>query len=130
MSQTKRKFIILLLFSCCVLIIFVLKIAGGLSAVGMRAGEVGIPHVWTKENEKIHSSITQVLETEDALYLVYGYQSIIQAYSLDGAYLYSVCVYNYNNGRTEIAYSKSKDVLYISDKRHNIYTFSGENFLE
>ena len=129
MSKARGKLIILLVLLALILGVFVIKLAGGLNGSRMKADTVGTPLVWNQENATINSSITQVLETKDTLFLVYGYKSIVQSYSLEGTYLYTISVYDFNNGRTEIAYNKNKDILYISDKRHNIYAFSGEEFL-
>lgn len=129
MAKTRVKLIILAVLSALIMGILSIRLVGGLSGSGMKADTAGLPLVWNQENAVINSSITQVLETKDTLFLVYGYKSIVQAYSLEGTYLYTVSVYNYNNGRTEIVYNKNEDILYISDKRHNVYAFSGEDFL-
>lgn len=130
MSKVRVRLAVLFFLSIIVLGVFILKIAGGLSQKVVTANTVGTPLVLDQENHLINSSITQVLETKDAIFLVYGYKSIVQVYSLEGTYLYTLSVYNYLNGRTELAFSESVDVLYISDKRHNMYAFSGEDFLE
>lgn len=130
MSKVRVRLVVLFFLSILVLGVFILKIVGGLSQKLVTANTVGTPLVLDQENNLINSSITQVLETKGAIFLVYGYKSIVQAYSLEGTYLYTLLVYNYINGRTEIAFSESEDVLYISDKRHNMYAFSGEDFLE
>lgn len=130
MSKVRVRLAVLFFLSIIVLGVFILKIAGGLRQKVVTANTVGTPLVLDQENHLINSSITQVLETKDAIFLVYGYKSIVQVYSLEGTYLYTLSVYNYLNGRTELAFSESVDVLYISDKRHNMYAFSGEDFLE
>lgn len=130
MSKVRVRFVVLFILSILVLGVFILKIVGGLSQKVVTSSTVGTPLVLDQENDLINSSITQVLETKDAIFLVYGYKSIVQAYSLEGTYLYTLSVYNYSNGRTEIAFSESEDVLYISDKHLNMYAFSGAEFLE
>lgn len=130
MSKVSVRLVVLFLLSILILGVFILKFAGGLSQKVVTAKTVGMPLVLNQENDLINSSITQVLETKDAIFLVYGYKSIVQAYTLEGTYLYTVSVYDYLNGRTEVAYSESEDVLYISDKHLNMYAFSGHDFLE
>lgn len=130
MSKVRVRLVVLFFLSIIVLGVFIIKIAGELSQKVVTANTVGTPLVLDQESLLINSSITQVLETKDAIFLVYGYKSIVQVYSLEGTYLYTLSVYNYLNGRTEIAISENVDVLYISDKRHNMYAFSGEDFLE
>ena len=129
MAKARGTLVILLVLMSLILGIFAFKLAGGLLRSVETADTVGTPLVSDQEAAVVNASVTQVLETEDTLYMVYGHKSIVEAYSLDGAYLYTISVYNHINGRTEIAYSKSKDVLYISDKRRNMYTFSGKAYL-
>lgn len=129
MAKARGKLIILLVLMSLVFGIFAVKLAGGLLRSVAIADTVGTPLVSDQEAAVVNASVTQVLETEDTLYLVYGYKSVVEAYSLDGAYLYTISVCNHLNGRTEIAYSKSEDVLYISDKHRNLYAFSGKDYL-
>lgn len=129
MAKARAKLIILMVLMSLILGIFAFKLAGGLLRSVATANTVGTPLVSDQEAAVVNASVTQVLETKDTLYLVYGYKSIVEAYSLDGAYLYTISVCNHLSGLTEIAYSKSKDVLYISDKRRNMYTFSGKEYL-
>ena len=128
MTKVNLKLIVLLILMFLVLSIFIIKIVGGLSWKERTASTVGTPLVLKQENDIVNSSITQVLESKDIIFLVYGYKSIVQAYSLEGTYLYTLSVYNYLNGRAEIAFNK--DSLYISDKRHNMYVFLGEECVE
>lgn len=130
MSKIRGKLILLLILYLLMFIVVIIKFTDGLIWRVERATTVGIPLISNQENAIVNSTITQVLETKDTIFLVYGYKSIVQAYSPEGTYLYTLSVYNGLTGLTEIAYSKSNDVLYVSDKRRNMYAFSGEDYLE
>ena len=124
MNRSKAKLVVLLALSLLVGCTFILKLIGNLGQRKLNAREVGSPIVSTQDCGFISSSITQILTDEANIYLVYGYRSIVQVYSLDGTYQYTLAVYNHNNGRTEIGVND--DILYIRDKINNIYLFSEE----
>lgn len=129
MSKTYVKLIILLVLMALILGVFLLKIAGQQSQRTNIASTLGNPHVLlNQENNNLNSSITQVVEYKDYIFLVYGYESIVQVYSLEGIYQYALSVYNYSNGRAEIAIDN--DVLYLCDKHRNMYAFRGKAFIE
>ena len=79
MSKVRVRLAVLFFLSIIVLGVFILKIAGGLRQKVVTANTVGTPLVLDQENHLINSSITQVLETKDAIFPVYGYKSIVQS---------------------------------------------------
>ena len=80
------------------------------------------------ENYSFHSGIKQIVSDSNSIYVLFGSRGIVNAYSKNGEYQYSVAVYDYKNGRVKIAVDEDK--LYIQDKANNIYVFLGKEFLE
>jgi len=119
-----------LVFICMLLlgITFLLDIVGGIVPAGLIAGAVGFPVVSNDYPEYHCTDITQIITDENYLYVASGHKSIVQVFTLDGTYVRTISVYNYNNGRMELALKD--DVLYIRDKHHNLYLFSDGELLE
>ena len=123
MNRSKAKLVVLLVLSLLAACTFILKLIGNLGQQKLHVSEVGASIATTQNCGSISSSITQIQADNDNIYLVYGYKSIVQVYSLDGTCQYTLAVYNHNNGRTKIAIKDN--ILYICDKINNIYLFSG-----
>jgi len=80
------------------------------------------------EKDYFYSGIKQVVAGENCIYVVFGSRGIVNVYSKNGKYQYSVAVYDYRNGRVKIAIVEEE--LYIRDKVNNVYIFSGEELLQ
>lgn len=119
-----------LVFICMLLlgITFLLDIVGGIVPAGLIAGAVGFPVVSNDYPEYHCTDITQIITDENYLYVASGHKSIVQVFTLDGTYVRTISVYNYNNGRMELALKDN--ILLIRDKRHNLYLFSDGELLE
>jgi hypothetical protein len=128
MKSAKVRLSIILV---CILLLdatFVADLLGRMVPLELVAKTVGIPLISNSNCEYRCTDITQVVEGGNHLYVLSGHKSIVQVYTLEGTYVHTISVYNYHNGRTELALKE--DVLYISDKHHNLYLFSGGQFLE
>ena len=127
MNWMKLKIRLVLLCTVLIGCSFVLDALGSIRPAELAAHAEGVPTVVRRENDLICTGISQVVADEDQIYVLFGTYGVVQAYTTEGEYLYSVSVYNHSNGRTQIA---AKDgCLYIRDKRHNIYQFSDGEFL-
>jgi len=119
-----------LVFICMLLlgITFLLDIVGVIVPAGLIAGAVGFPVVSNDYPEYHCTDITQIITDENYLYVASGHKSIVQVFTLDGTYVRTISVYNYNNGRMELALKDN--ILLIRDKHHNLYLFSDGELLE
>lgn len=128
MKQAKIKLTLILLCTLLIGCSSLLDIIGMLRPAELAAPAEGTPTIVTRKNELLTTGISQVVADEDQIYVLFGTYGVVQAYTPEGDYLYSVSVYNHRNGRTEIM---AKDgCLYIRDKHHNVYIFSEGKFLE
>jgi len=128
--MNRMKWKIRLIFLCLILIgcSFILDAVALIRPAGLAARAEGSPIVVKRKNDLLCTGISQIVADEDRIYILFGHYRVVQAYTTEGQYLYSVSVYNHSNGRTRIA---AKDgCLYIQDKHENIYVFSDGEFLE
>lgn len=85
------------------------------------------PVIIVRDDEFLFAGITQIAADEENIYVLFGSYSVVQVYSPDGNYKYSVAVYNHNNGRTRIAAKNGS--LYICDKQDNLYQIQNGEFI-
>jgi hypothetical protein len=125
-----NKIRLFVLIFCYVLIcsIFILNVTGLILPLELAGASEGKPKVLIRKTDLIFSDIRQIISDDDSIYLLFGQYGVVQAYSYDGRYKYSISVYDHLNGRTEIA--SDGELLYISDKVGNIYSFSDGIFFE
>lgn len=128
MNRMKLKIGLVLL---CILLIgcsFLLDAVAMIRPAELAAPTEGVPTVVKRKNDLLCTGISQIVADEDRIYVLFGTYSVVQAYTAEGEYLYSVSVYNHSNGGTQIA---AKDgCLYIRDKRHNLYILSDGKLIE
>lgn len=115
------RFRILMLAVLWILIVglFAMNVFGMICPSGLVAYAEGNPIVTVRESEFLCTGISQVVSDDENLYVLFGNYGVVQAYTLDGVYRYTISVYNHANGRTEIAVLKNR--LYIEDKVSNLY---------
>lgn len=122
MKQAKIKLTLILLCTFLIGCSFILDIISMIRPAELAAHAEGTPTIAVRKTELLCTGISQVVADDDRIYVLFGDYSVVQVYTTDGQYLYSVSVYNHSNGRTHIA---AKDgCLYIQDKHDNIYVFS------
>lgn len=128
MTIAKAKILSLLVILVLVGCSFVVSILGSIRPYELNVTTVAEPTVIIRSNDFLCTGVTQIVSDEKCVYVLFGNYSVIQAYTRTGDYLYSISVYNYLNGRTEIA---TKDnLLYICDKIHNIYVFDQKELVQ
>lgn len=128
MPKVNIRAVLLLILTLLAIGVAVLKFVGAAQSKPQIHVELGTPLIGTERSYKNMSSITQIMADQKHIFVVYGYDSVVEVYALDGIYQYSIAVYNHQNGRTEIA--ANEGTLYICDKIHNVYLFSGHDYLE
>ena len=121
--MSARKIQIILILIVCLLIasLFIMDIMGMIRPAELYASEVGTPIVIKRENDFLCSEITQIASDDNNLYILFNSYNVVQVYTLDGIYQYSIGVRAHTNGRNQIATRDNS--LYISDKQSNIYIF-------
>ena len=126
--KNKLKIVILLIVLLLIGILFVLDIMGNICPLALISNTLGEPIIVTRERDLLFTGISQVMSDENNIYILFGTYSVVQVYSHEGEYKYTISVYNHVNGRTEIAVLDNH--LYIRDKAYNIYVFHNGNFVE
>ena len=121
MSFARFRLLILAVLWILIVGLFAMNVFGMICPAGLVAYEEGTPVVTVRENDFLCTCISQVVSDDENLYVLFGEYGVMQAYTLDGAYRYTISVYNHANGRTEIAVLKNR--LYIKDKISNLYVF-------
>ena len=124
------KFRFLALAVLCFLIVglFVMYIFSMICPPSLVAYGEGNPVVTVRENDFLCTGISQVVSDDENLYVLFGNYGVVQVYTLDGVYRYTISVYNHANGRTEIAVLKNR--LYIEDKKSNLYAFENGSLIQ
>ena len=121
MKGARIRIALLLVILALVGIITIVDLVSGINPWGLKADMEGSPVVEARSSDFLSADITQVVTDEENLYVVNGRRSVVQVYTLEGEYRYSISVYNHNNGRMQIAVHDGR--VYICDKRENIYVF-------
>lgn len=119
-----------LILLCIVLLAasFALDIIGEIRPIELAVRSEGSPILIKRENDFLSTGISQIVSDGNQLYVLFGTYGVVQVYSAEGAYQYSISVYRHMNGMIEIA--EKDGCLYIRDKLDNIYVFSNGEFLE
>jgi hypothetical protein len=114
----------------CFLIVglFVLNVFSMICPPSLVAYGEGTPVVTVRENDFLCTGISQAVSDDENLYVLFGQYGVVQVYTLDGAYRYTISVYNHANGRMEIAVLKNR--LYIEDKKSNLYVFENGSLVQ
>lgn len=121
--KTVMLFIILLLIG----ILFVLQLIGNICPLTLISNSPGEPIIVTRNSDLLFTGVTQIVSDDNNIYILFGTYSVVQVYTQEGEYKYTISVYNHMNGRTEIAVHDNH--LYIRDKLGNIYVFYGDQFI-
>lgn len=121
MSCVRLRVIILLSIILLVGILSVINSLGRICPAELVAKSAEAPVVMKRDNDFLCTGITQIVSDDENIYILYGRYSVVQVYTHDGVYCYSISVYNHANGRTQIA--SYENCLYICDKVNNIYIF-------
>ena len=121
MSFTKFRFFTLLVLLLLIGALFVVNICGMICPPSLMAGTEGVPVITVRDSDFLCTGISQIVSDDSNLYVLYGQYGVVQVYSLDGAYRYTISVCDHANGRTEIAVLGNR--LYICDKVSNLYIF-------
>lgn len=128
MKQAKVKITLILLCAFLIGCSFLFDTISMIRPAELSAHAEGTPTIVTRKHELLCTGISQIVADEDHIYVLFGTYGVVQAYTPEGDYQYSVSVYNHSNGRTNIM---AKDgCLYIRDKHHNVYIISDGKFLE
>ena len=121
MSSTRLRMIAILTISLFVGVLFVLYILGLICPAELVAKSQEFPVLIVRDSDFLCTGISQIVSDDEHIYVLYGKYSVIQVYTHDGTYCYSISVYNHTNGRTEIAVQQN--CLYVCDKINNVYIF-------
>ena len=121
MSFTKFRLFTLLVLLLLIGVLVVMNICGMICPPSLMAGTEGVPVITVRDSDFLCTGISQIVYDDSDLYVLYGQYGVVQVYSLDGAYRYTISVCDHANGRTEIAVLGNR--LYICDKVSNLYIF-------
>ena len=121
MSFAKTKITLFLATLVLCGAVFVLNIIGLIPPLNLIASAVGQPKIVVRDSDLMCTSIAQVVSDDSSIYVLFGQYSIVQVYSKEGEYQYTISVYNHLNGETEIATLNGS--LYVLDKVGNVYIF-------
>ena len=128
MSLAKFRLLALAVLWFLIVGLFVMNIFSMICPPSLVAYGEGTPVVTVRENDFLCTGISQVVSDDENLYVLFGQYGVVQVYTLDGAYRYTISVYNHANGRTEIAVLKNR--LYIEDKISNLYVFENGSLVQ
>ena len=120
-SFTKFRLFTLLVLLLLIGVLVVVNICGMICPPSLMAGTEGVPVITVRDSDFLCTGISQIVSDDSNLYVLYGQYGVVQVYSLDGAYRYTISVCDHANGRTEIATLRNR--LYICDKVSNLYVF-------
>ena len=128
MSFAKFRLLTLAVLWLLIAGLFAMNIFGMICPPSLVAYGEGNPVVTVRENDFLCTGISQVVSDDKNLYVLFGKYGVVQVYTLDGGYRYTISVYNHTNGRTEIAVMKNR--LYIEDKISNLYVFENGSLVQ
>ena len=128
MSFAKFRLLALAVLWFLIVGLFVMNIFSMICPPELIAAEEGSPVIMVRENDFLCTDISQVVSDDENLYVLFGQYGVVQVYTLDGTYQYTISVYNHANGRTEIAVLKNR--LYIEDKKSNLYVFENGSLVQ
>ena len=88
----------------------------------------GEPVIFSRESNMPHTSIDQIVEDGERLYILFDkFDGIVQVYDPDGNYQQTMSFYAHRNGAFSIA--AEGDWFYVRDENHNLYTFRNGVFI-
>lgn len=117
----KLKVTIIIILVVLIVCTSLLNVIGLICPFGLSADSEEAPIVTVRKNDLLCTKISQIVSDDENIYVLFGQYGVVQAYTLDGRYRYSIAVYDHLNGRTEIAvWNRS---LLICDKIGNVYVF-------
>ena len=123
----KRKMITLIIMIHLIGIFFVVELIGNICPASLMSNAPGKPLIITRKNDLLFTGISQIVSDENRIYVLFGTYSVVQVYTHEGEYLFTISVYNHVNGRTELATYDNQ--LYIRDKVGNVYVFNDNRFV-
>ena len=112
MSARKIQIIFILIVCLLIASLLIMDIIGMVCPAELYASVEGTPIVIKRENDFLCSEITQITSDDNNLYILFNSYNVVQVYTLDGIYQYSIGVRDYTNGRNQIATRDNS--LYIS----------------
>lgn len=119
-------FVLLICIIFIIIATFLLDKVGENKPTELRVASVGVPAIVKRGTDFLCTGVRQVVNDKQNLYVLYGNYGVVQAYDLNGNYLYTISLYNHQNGRFQIA--AQNGFLYISDKLDNLYIFKAGEF--
>ncbi|MBR2046975.1 MAG: hypothetical protein IJ960_00075 [Oscillospiraceae bacterium] len=124
--QKLRIYTVLLIMAILLPLLGAVNLFARIPPGEMIAPAEGVPVVTTSRKKPIYNEITQVVADEDCIYVLYDRIHTVQALSYEGEWLYSVGIFAYPNGKTNIAVQDGK--LWICDRKGNLYAFRKGEF--
>lgn len=121
MSLTKLKLYVFLIVFLLICFLFLVDIIGRICPYELVSSSTDKPIVIVRNSDFLCTGISQIVSDGDNIYVLFGTYSVVQVYTHEGDYQYTISVYNHLNGRTEIATHENR--LYIRDKIDNVYVF-------
>ena len=121
MSCAKFRLVSLLVLLVLIGCLFVMNLVGMICPPDLMAGTAGVPVITVRESDFLCTDISQIVSDDSNLYVLFGRYGVVQVYSREGGYRYTISVCDHANGRTEIAALRNR--LYICDKVSNLYIF-------
>ena len=128
MILNKIRFVALCIIISLLGIIFLLNVISSFCPLELIAKSIEMPITLVRNNDFLCTNISQIVADENHVYVLFGNYSVLQVYTLNGDYEYSVSVYNHMKGITSIATHNNS--LYICDKIDNVYVFSNGELSE
>lgn len=128
MSLVRIRVVVLIIVCFLASATFLINILGGICPAELVCGSVEEPIVIIRDHDLLCTGISQIVSDENNIYVLYGNYSVVQVYTRDGRYRYSISVCNHVNGRTQIAAYESS--LYVCDKIDNVFIFRDGAFVE
>lgn len=118
------------------IIIFVIILLGILDMLSIMSDDkypiaevCGVPVISTTYSDYPKLSVDQILVDGDDLYVLYGeHKGIIQVFDTNGAYQYTVALYDHLNGAFAMAVLEG--TLYVRDSVYNVYVLRDGEFEE
>lgn len=121
MSFARVRLIVLFVILFLLAGLSVMNVAGLICPPSLMASVEGDPVITIREDDFLCTGISQIVSDDSSIYVLYGQYGVVQAYTHDGVYQYSISVVDHLNGRAEIAVVQNR--LYICDKKSNLYVF-------
>lgn len=93
MSLSKIKFTVLVVVIIIIGAVFLLKLLGIICPIDLIASSVDKPVIIVRDSDLLCTGISQIISDDNHIYVLYGRHSVVQVYTLDGNYLYSVSLH-------------------------------------